>query len=79
MPVFFFSPPPPATFAITRRSLLRLQDKIDQMTIAKKPTEVRLRPEMVDNFKEQIRIAQAGSANPEQLVQPAENGLVVPR
>ena len=48
--------------------LLRLQDKIDKMSIAKKPTEVRLREEMVDNFKEQIRIAQANFANPEQLV-----------
>src|SRR6201997_1632791 len=59
--------------------LLRLQDKIDQMTIAKKPTEVRLREDMVDSFKEQIRIAQANFANPEQLVQPVENGVVVPR
>jgi NADH-quinone oxidoreductase subunit B len=61
--------------------LLRLQDKIDQMSIAKKPTEVRLRPEMVDNFTEQIRIAQANMprpANPEQLVQPVENRVVAP-
>src|SRR5215468_3103983 len=50
--------------------LLRLQDKIDQMSIAKKPTEVRLREDMVDNFKEQIRIAQANFANPEQLARP---------
>ena len=50
--------------------LLRLQDKIDQMSIAKKPTEVRLRENMVDNFKEQIRIAQANFANPEQLAGP---------
>ena len=55
--------------------LLRLQDKIDQMSIAKKPTEVRLREEMVDNFKEQIRIAQANFANPEQLVQPVETKI----
>ncbi len=59
--------------------LLRLQDKIDQMSIAKKPTEVRLRPEMVDNFKEQIRIAQANFANPEQLVMPAGNEATVAR
>ncbi len=52
--------------------LLRLQDKIDQMSIAKKPTEVRLREEMVDNFKEQIRIAQANFANPEQLTKSTE-------
>jgi NADH-quinone oxidoreductase subunit B len=56
--------------------LLRLQDKIDQMSIAKKPTEVRLREEMVDNFKEQIRIAQANFANPEQPVRPVETTIV---
>ncbi len=56
--------------------LLRLQDKIDQMSIAKKPTEVRLREDMVDNFKEQIRVAQANFANPEQLVQPVEVPIV---
>src|SRR5499427_7163297 len=50
--------------------LLKLQDKIDQMSIAKKPTEVRLHENMVDNFKEQIRIAQANFANPEQLARP---------
>ena len=59
--------------------LLRLQDKIDQMSIAKKPTEVRLRPEMVDDFKEQIRIAQANFANPEQLVQPVNNVVTAGR
>ncbi len=59
--------------------LLRLQDKIDQMSISRKPTEVRLREDMVDNFKEQIRIAQANFANPEQLVQPVNNGVVVGR
>jgi NADH-quinone oxidoreductase subunit B len=56
--------------------LLRLQDKIDQMSISKKPTEVRLREEMVDNFKEQIRIAQANFANPEQLVNSADVPIV---
>ena len=56
--------------------LLRLQDKIDQMSIAKKPTEVRLREYMVDNFKEQIRVAQANFANPEQLVQPVETPII---
>jgi|HubBroStandDraft_4_1064222.scaffolds.fasta_scaffold02446_9 NADH-quinone oxidoreductase subunit B len=56
--------------------LLRLQDKIDKMSIAKKPTEVRLREDMVDNFKEQIRVAQANFANPEQLVRPAETPIV---
>jgi NADH-quinone oxidoreductase subunit B len=56
--------------------LLRLQDKIDQMSIAKKPTEVRLREEMVDNFKEQIRIAQANFANPEQLAKSPDVPIV---
>jgi len=59
--------------------LLRLQDKIDQMSIAKKPTEVRLHEDMVDSFKEQIRVAQANFANPEQLVQPVNNGAIVTR
>ena len=59
--------------------LLRLQDKIDTMSIAKKPTEVRLHENMVDNFKEQIRIAQANFANPEQLVQPVEKGVIAAR
>lgn len=39
-------------------ALLKLQDKIDQMTLAKKPTEVRLEPNMVENFKRQVMIAQ---------------------
>ena len=56
--------------------LLRLQDKIDKMSIAKKPTEVRLKEDMVENFKEQIRIAQANFANPEQLVQPVETPII---
>jgi NADH-quinone oxidoreductase subunit B len=55
--------------------LLRLQDKIDKMSIAKKPTEVRLKEDMVDNFKEQIRVAQANFANPEQLVRPVEKEI----
>src|SRR5271166_4448710 len=59
--------------------LLRLQDKIDKMSIAKKPTEVRLQEGMVDDFKQQIRIAQANFANPEQLVQPVEKGVVAGR
>jgi NADH-quinone oxidoreductase subunit B len=39
-------------------ALLKLQDKIDTMTIARKPTEVRLDPTMVENFKRQVMIAQ---------------------
>jgi NADH-quinone oxidoreductase subunit B len=39
-------------------ALLKLQDKIDTMTIAKKPTEVRLEENMVETFKRQVMIAQ---------------------
>ena len=39
--------------------LMKLQDKIDQMTtLVKRPTEVRLDESMLENFKQQIRIAQ---------------------
>jgi len=34
-------------------ALLKLQDKIDQMTLAKRPTEVRLQPQMVEEFKKE--------------------------
>jgi NADH-quinone oxidoreductase subunit B len=40
-------------------ALLKLQDKIDTMSIAKRPTEVRLEESMVDQFKRNVRIAQA--------------------
>jgi len=40
---------------------------------------VRLREEMLDDFKQQIRIAQANFVNPGQFVQPVENGVVVGR
>ena len=39
-------------------ALLKLQDKIDTMTVAKKPTEVRLQEDMVESFKRQVMIAQ---------------------
>ena len=39
-------------------ALLKLQDKIDQMTLAKRPTEVRLRAEMVEDFKREVMVAQ---------------------
>jgi NADH-quinone oxidoreductase subunit B len=38
-------------------ALLKLQDKIDQMSLAKKPTEVRLDESMAENFKRQVMIA----------------------
>ena len=39
-------------------ALLKLQDKIDRMSLAKKPTEVRLDESMAENFKRQVMIAQ---------------------
>jgi NADH-quinone oxidoreductase subunit B len=40
-------------------ALLKLQDKIDQMsTLVKRPTRVRLEESMLENFKPQVRIAQ---------------------
>jgi NADH-quinone oxidoreductase subunit B len=39
-------------------ALLKLQDKIDTMTLAKKPTEVRLNEDMLAQFKRQVMIAQ---------------------
>jgi NADH-quinone oxidoreductase subunit B len=43
--------------------LLKLQDKIDQMTIAKKrPTEVVLKAEMVEEFKKNVQIRQTGES-----------------
>jgi hypothetical protein len=41
--------------------LLKLQDKIDQMSLAKRPTEVRLQPDMVDQFKRGVMVAQTPS------------------
>jgi len=38
--------------------LLKLQDKIDTMTLAKRPTEVRLEEHMLENFKRQVMVAQ---------------------
>ena len=39
-------------------ALLKLQDKIDRMSLAKRPTEVRLNENMVEAFKRQVMIAQ---------------------
>jgi len=39
-------------------ALLKLQDKIDTMSLAKRPTEVRLEKNMVEDFKRQVMIAQ---------------------
>ncbi len=37
--------------------LLRLQDKIDQMSLSKKPTQMRLTPDLQDDFVRQVRLA----------------------
>jgi NADH-quinone oxidoreductase subunit B len=47
--------------------LMKLQDKIDQMTIAKRPTDIRLDETMLDEFKRNVRIAQSG---PPVIIQP---------
>ena len=39
-------------------ALLKLQDKIDNMTLAKRPTEIRLQPQMVEEFKKNVMVAQ---------------------
>jgi NADH-quinone oxidoreductase, B subunit len=39
-------------------ALLKLQDKIDTMTLAKRPTEVRLEEHMMEDFKRQVMVAQ---------------------
>ena len=40
-------------------ALLKLQDKIDLMSLAKRPTEVRLKPEMVEEFKSGVMVDQS--------------------
>jgi len=40
-------------------ALLKLQDRIDQMTtLVRRPTEVRLDESMLENFKRQVMVAQ---------------------
>jgi NADH-quinone oxidoreductase subunit B len=39
-------------------ALLKLQDKIDQMTLARRPTAVRLEAGMVEGFKQGVMVAQ---------------------
>jgi NADH-quinone oxidoreductase subunit B len=39
-------------------ALLKLQDKIDTKTLAKRPTEVRLEAQMMEDFKRQVMVAQ---------------------
>ena len=42
-------------------ALLKLQDKIDQMSLAKRPTEIRLHPGMAEEFKRNVMVAQTPS------------------
>jgi len=42
-------------------ALLKLQDKIDQMSLAKRPTEIRLNPGMAEDFKRNVMVAQTPS------------------
>jgi len=42
-------------------ALLKLQDKIDRMSLAKRPTEVRLHPAMAEDFKRNVMVAQTPS------------------
>jgi NADH-quinone oxidoreductase subunit B len=39
--------------------LMKLQDKIDQMSIARRPTEVRLKEEMAAEFARQMTVTQS--------------------
>ena len=39
-------------------ALLKLQDKIGDVTLAKRPTEVRLQAKMVEQFKKNVMVAQ---------------------
>jgi NADH-quinone oxidoreductase subunit B len=39
-------------------ALLKLQDKIDRMSLVKRPTAVRLEQAMLADFEKQVRIAQ---------------------
>ena len=41
--------------------LLKLQEKIDGMSMAKRPTEVRLEEQMLEDFKKSIRIGKVGT------------------
>jgi NADH-quinone oxidoreductase subunit B len=42
-------------------ALLKLQDKIDQMSLAKRPTEIRLHSGMAEDFKRNVMVAQTPS------------------
>jgi NADH-quinone oxidoreductase subunit B len=42
-------------------AFLKLQEKIDNMTLGKRPTEVRLDESMIEDFKKSIRIGKTGT------------------
>jgi NADH-quinone oxidoreductase subunit B len=42
-------------------ALLKLQEKIDSMSLSKRPTEVRLDESMMEEFKKSVRIGKAGT------------------
>jgi NADH-quinone oxidoreductase subunit B len=47
--------------------LLKLQEKIDGMSLANRPTQVRLEEEMLEEFKRSIRIGAPGMREPVQI------------
>jgi len=42
-------------------ALLKLQEKIDGMTLGKRPTDVHLDETMIEDFKKSVRIGKAGT------------------
>jgi NADH-quinone oxidoreductase subunit B len=48
---------------------LKLQEKIDSMSLVKRPTEVRLDESMVEEFKANVRVGKAGTPDASQPVQ----------
>jgi len=60
--------------------LLKLQDKIDQMsTLVRRPTEVRLTEEMLDSFKKQVMVAQVQNPVPDSHLIKVANPLAGPQ
>ena len=53
--------------------LLKLQEKIDSMSLAKRPTTVRLDDTILEEFKQNIRIGQVGTQELVQFGSPVSN------